>query len=219
MTTELDQLAAAQPSHPAADLYSRAEQRELLATITSTPRTRDRRPIRMRPRIALAAVTVAAAAVAGTLIVQPWHKSGPALGNAAYSVTLRSDGSVNIVIRWSQLRDPAKLQADLDAAGAPVRILTGTAILGQIDDSPPIPRCAEPYSGVGYSAKAVQWDFPDQASEVNGIVVSPQYFPEHGTFVIEAYINPGEQTYKPSLSFMAVGPVPTCVVPMVVSRN
>jgi len=216
MTTELDQLTAARPPGAAADLYSQAERRELLASITSTRReTPARGPIRMRPRIAVAAVTVAAAAVGGTLIAQPWHHSGPRLGNAAYRVTPHADGSVDIVIRWSQLRDPAKLQADLDAAGAHVRILIGTETIGDPDSSPPVPPCAKPFYGVGYSAKAVQWDFPDRASEVNGIVVRPKYFPAGGTFVIEAFTLPGRHDYSPTLSFMVVGKVPTCVAPVV----
>jgi len=62
---------------------------------------------------------------------------------------------------------------------------------------------------------AVQWDFPDRASEVNGIVVRPKYFPAGGTFVIEAFTLPGRHDYSPTLSFMVVGKVPTCVVPMV----
>ena len=41
------------------------------------------------------------------------------------------------------------------------------------------------------------------------------YFPKGGTFVIEAYSNPGSTTLHPSLSFMAVGTAPTCAVPQV----
>lgn len=219
MSTELDQLTAARPPSPTADLYSPAERRELLATITATPRRSARPPVRMRPRVAVAAVTVTVAAVAGTVIAQPWRHPGPRYGNAEYTVTRRADGRFRIVIHWSELKNPTKLQAELDAAGAPIRILTGTAIRGTRDDNPPIPPCAKPYYGAPYSAKAVQWDFPNRASEVNGIVVRPQYFPEHGTFVIEAYRDPGGHTYSPDLTFMAVGAVPTCVVPLVVFRN
>jgi hypothetical protein len=59
----------------------------------------------------------------------------------------------------------------------------------------------------------VQWDFPNATSEVNGVIVRPRFFPAHGTFVIEVFYGPGSTDVAAMTSFMAVGAVPTCVVP------
>ena len=158
---------------------------------------------------------LAGAAVAVALAAPlPWDTGGSGLGSSAYAVSVDPDGSVKITIRWSELSDVAKLQAELDRAGAHVLILTGTTT-PDTRTAPPVPACAIPYSGEGYSARAVTWDFPNAASEVNGIIIRPRYFPAGGTFVIEAYSNPGSTALHPTLSFMAVGAVPSCVAPVV----
>ena len=221
MTTELDLLAAARPNLQSlsAETLSLAERRQLLETITASPAgsAAPARPRpRMRLRLGLVAVTVIAVAAALAVIAHPWSGSTPRYTDAAFTVTPNADGSVRIVIHWSELADPAALQARLKEVHAPVLILTGTATVRRSTDGPLslTPPCALPFSGVGYSSKAVQWDFPDRASEVNGIVVRPKYFPKDGTFVIEAFTSPGEHRYAPVLSFMAVGKVPTCVAPV-----
>lgn len=209
MTTDLLRTA-----DPAAALDPRPD-REMLHAILAAPPDASARPTRHRSarRVAVGALLAAAAALTALVVPMPWDHHGLRLGTRAYAVARRSDGSVEIVLRWSELDDPSGLQAALDAAGARTLVLFGDLIAGPYPDpQPQPPSCAVPWYGRNYSPNAVQWDFPDAASEVNGIIIRPQYFPAGGTFVIEAYRVPGSN-YEPQLSFMARGAVPSCVYP------
>lgn len=204
--TATDLLRAADP---AAHLEVELDEQLLRAILAAPEPSRSHRSLR---RVAVGGVLAAAAAVAVLVVPMPWDHSGPQLGSKAYAVERHSDGSVQIVLHWDELNDPSGLQHALDAAGARTVVLFGDVIPGKDPQNPP-PDCAVPWYGRSYSAKAVQWDFADAASEVNGIVIRPQYFPPEGTFVIEAYRHPGYSTYGAELSFMARGAVPTCVYP------
>jgi hypothetical protein len=193
---------------PAAHLDP-APDAQLLADILAVERPRSGRSLR---RVAVGGLLAAAAAVAVLVLPMPWDHHGSRLGTAAYAVDRRSDGSVQILLRWDELNDPSGLQHALDAAGARTVVLFGDVIPGTDPGNPP-PACAKPWYGRSYSARAVQWDFPDPAAEVNGVIIRPQYFPKDGTFVVEAYRHPGASTYGAELSFMARGAVPTCVYP------
>lgn len=193
---------------PARDLQPDCDDpaaRNMVREITALPRessaTRRHSRVRFR-RIALGGALAGAAAVTATVLTVPGHTP------AAYGVTRRSDGSVSVVLHWSELRDPAKLQEALDRAGAHTRVLTATQTAGYGPDN--IPACARPISGSPYSAQAVQWDFPDSAREVNGIVIRPDHFPTDGTFVIEVGYVRGTHKVAQIVSFMARGRVPTC---------
>lgn len=188
------------------------EAQEMLRRILAQPAAGARRGSSLR-RVAVGGVLVGAAATAALVLPIPWDGHGPGLGGRAWAVVRHGDGSVGITVRWSELSDPAALQNALDRAGARTRILVGTETGAVPDEPSQVPACAKPYSGRPYNARAVQWDFPKAASEVNGIVIRPHYFPHGGTFVIEAYSPPGQTSYAPVLSFMAVGAVPSCAYP------
>jgi hypothetical protein len=192
---------------PARDLHADPDgpaARDMVRAITALPRkssdTRRHSPVRFR-RIALGGALAGAAAVTATVLTVPGHTP------AAYGVTRRSDGSVSVVLHWNELRNPTKLQEALDRAGARTRILTAQTSGNGPDN---IPACARPISGSPYSARAVQWDFPDSAREVNGIVIRPDHFPADGTFVIEVGYVRGTHKVAQIVSFMARGRVPTC---------
>lgn len=85
---------------------------ELIVAGTSEPV-----PVRMRSprrrRLVPAGVAVAAVAAVATagVVTTPGSHGRPA--SAAYAVDRRPDGSINVTVRWNQLRDPAALNAEL----------------------------------------------------------------------------------------------------------
>jgi hypothetical protein len=154
---------------------------------------------------------VGAAALTVALVVPlPWRGSA-GLGSAAYAVSSEQDGSTRVAVRWSDLVDPARLQADLDRAGAPVRILTGTVY--PIGEQRAVPACAQPTHGGPYDSRAVEWDLPT-GSDLNGFVIRPKYFPPGGTLVIEVFFRAGQRKLDGSMSYMVVGSPPTCAQPV-----
>jgi hypothetical protein len=167
-------------------------------------------PTRPARRILIGGTVGAALLTAALVAPLPW-RDGSGLGSAAYAVTAESGGATRVELRWSELRDPAALQAALDRAGAPVRILTGTTLSPNVLAT--VRACAQPTSGLPYSARAVTWDLP-AGSDFNGIVIHPKAFPAGGTLVIEAFYRPGTHVLESTLSFMAIGKVPTCVAPV-----
>lgn len=198
---------------PAAGLPSTAYSEQanaMLERILAAPR---HHPVQRRSasvkRIAVGALLAAAATT--VVLTTPWN-GGRSSEAAAYTVDRHPDGSVSVVVHWSQLADPAALQQALDQAGAPVRILTGTTTPGKPVSPTDIPDCAKPYSGKPYSAAAVSWDSGFNAPE-GSFVVHPAAFPAHGTLVIEVFFTPDTHQLAGSLSFMAIGHVPTCALP------
>jgi hypothetical protein len=179
---------------------------QILATPRQTP-VPPRRSASVK-RIAVGALLAAAAVTVALAAPMPWNNGHPSEA-AAYTVQRNGD-AVSVVVHWNQLSDPAKLQQALDAAGAPVQILTGTAT--HTAPSATIPECAKPYSGVPYSAAAVLWDSGRNAPD-SSFVIHPAAFPTHGTLVIEVFFAAGSQHWASTLTFMAIGRVPTCAVP------
>jgi hypothetical protein len=185
--------------------------RAMLAMIVSQPRRQRHRPSRRSVRrVIVGGVLAGAAATVAVAAPMPWDH-GANLTSSASAVTVGRDGSVRIVLRWSQLKDPATLQAALNRAGAHTRILTGDSVVSSPAE---IPACALPYSGRSYSSRAVEWDTP-AANAVGGILIHPDQFPNGATFIIEAQYAPGTTDLMSTLSFMARGAVPTCAVPSV----
>jgi hypothetical protein len=183
----------------------------VLQRILSTPRQhpgpRWTAPVK---RLTVGAVLAGAAVTVALVAPMPWDGGHPGAA-AAYAVDRHGDGSVSVLVHWNQLSDPASLQAELDAAGAPVRILTGTAHPGAPASSS-VPDCAKPYYGKPYTARAVSWDSGLNAPE-NSFVVHPADFPNDATLVIEVFFTPDSHQLASSYSFMAIGRVPTCAWP------
>lgn len=189
-----------------------SDARVLLRQILAQPRNTASRKRHRAWRLVLAPVAAGVAAIVVFTVPMPWKHGASGLTTAAYAVTQHSDGSTSVVVHWSDIKNPAALQAELDRVQAPVRVLTGVA-LPDPKHPQPVPACAEPTSGQPYSAKAVQWDFPNQATPINGFVIHPSHFPSGGTLVIEVYYEPGASTPISTLSYMAIGHVPTCAQP------
>jgi len=198
---------------PARDLPQAAysdEATAMLDSILATPRDHAvQRRTASTKRIAVGGLLGAAAATVALTAPMPWDGSHPSEADA-YTIARHSDGSVSVVVHWDQLSDPAKLQQALDAAGAPVRVLTGTETPGGVSPAN-IPECAKPYYGKSYSAAAVSWDDGYNAPD-SSFVVHPAAFPKDGTLVIEVFFTPGSQHWASMTSFMAIGRVPTCAL-------
>lgn len=86
-------------------------------------RTRRRRLRRLALAGALAAA-VAVTAVAG-VIPLPW--SHGQASSAAYAVTKNADGTVDVTVRWNQLRDPDALNTQLRQAGVRAAVMLYSA--------------------------------------------------------------------------------------------
>ena len=199
---------------PARDVVATAysdQATAMLDRILATPRDHmvSRRSASTK-RIAVGGLLGAAAATVALTAPMPWDGSHPSEADA-YTIARHSDGSVSVVVHWDQLSDPAKLQQALNAAGAPVRVLTGPETPG---GTPPtsVPACAKPYYGKPYSSAAVSWDSGYNAPD-SSFVVHPAAFPQDGTLVIEVFFTPGSQHWASMTSFMAIGRVPTCALP------
>lgn len=133
----------------------------------SAPRTR---------RILVAALAVAAvsgAVVAADVVTWPW--SHGATESMAYGITKHSDGSVDVLISWGEVKDPSALQAQLRAAGIPVVVLVES----------PTGTCNEPQEGTmaGYAAiNTIPSSTAQQRDE--GFVIRPSLLPPGSTIVI-----------------------------------
>ena len=175
------------------------------------------RPVRHRPvgpravrRVVLGGALAGAAAAVVLGAPMPWEHGGSGSVASAYAVT-RDGDAVSVTIHWSELSDPAALQAALDRAGARVTVFVRTD---------PV-TCAAPGNTVGYSADAVQWTSPRSDPQDAAFVVRPQLFPSDATFVVSVVVAPagtvGGSTLAPQLpqveqiaSSMVVGAVSDC---------
>lgn len=109
MNDALTRLRAADPAlatHP--DAHD-TEARAVLDHVLSTP-SAPAAPVRRRRRVIIGVAGAAAAAATAAFFI-----ASPA---AAYTVDKRADGSVAVSFRPDQLRNPAKLNAELARAGA-----------------------------------------------------------------------------------------------------
>jgi hypothetical protein len=207
-----DLIRAADPAADAQPDARSPHAAAMLAAILDQPRSArvarrsGRRPVR---RVVIGGVLAGAAATVLLAAPMPWDHGGGSLTQSASAVTRLKDGSIRVVLRWSELADPARLQAELDRAGARTLVLTTDAEVASPAD---IPACALPYYGRPYSARAVEWDTP-AANHVDGVIIHPAAFPADATFVIEVQYRPGTTASLGELSFMARGRTPTCAVP------
>lgn len=134
----------------------------------SAPRTR---------RIVVAALAVAAVTgvgIAADVVTWPWSRG--ATESMAYGITKHSDGSVDVLIKWGEVKDPSALQAQLRAAGIPVVVLVES----------PTGICNEPPQEgtmAGYAAiNTIPTSTAQQREE--GFVIRPSLLPPGSTIVI-----------------------------------
>jgi hypothetical protein len=124
--------------------------------------------------VALAVATVGGAAFAADVVTWPWSRG--ATESMAYGITRHADGSVDVLIKWGEVKDPAALQAQLRAAGIPVVVLVES----------PTGTCHEPPQEgtmAGYAAiNTIPRSTAEQRDE--GFVIRPSLLPPGSTIVI-----------------------------------
>ncbi len=123
-------------------------------------------------RVLVAAASAAAAAAAILLVFNvgaSTDHSTQALGPAGYRVTTRSDGAVQVIVRWNEVQDPAALQASLDQAQAHTKIwVTDTQVTSQWCQG-----TVRPFTGQ-LDHNVVQYNAPGGAS---GLIIRPESSP------------------------------------------
>jgi hypothetical protein len=209
--------------------------RRMLDAILAAAAPSSQRTSHNRRRVSAAVVSLAAAAVVAALVVvntdAPSTDSTQALGAAGYRVTAQSDGTVQITVRWSEVRDPKALQRSLDQAQArtkirvlvapPRRIPTGSQI------APPISHSDQDANWCGsygqyftgkLNSRTVQYN---NSKGEDGIVIRPKYFPTGVTLLVTVTLSPpsstsshtssaGQKVEDLSTQWVTGGPVADC---------
>lgn len=153
--------------------------------------------LRSVPRLAVVGVAAAAALVIGTTTA-PWSDDGATPPASAYAVTATADGSVQVLIRWRQLSDPASLQSALRAARVPAVVLIEA----------PAGQCPEPdQDGIPIPPTALV-DGPAGAEE-RQFAIRPESLPAGSTLVLGI---PRVGGPTPSVTlYLTSAPPPTCL--------
>lgn len=193
MTTRL---RAADPYRDATFDPASPEARRLFNDIVATPRqTRELRGAhaRRRPRVwaGVAAIAAATAILVVSATTSPRHHT-EALGPAGYRVTTQPDGAVQVIVRWSAVRDPAAIQAALDRAHAHTKIWVTDRDLTALWCRGPV----DPFTG-SLDANAVEYDAPDSAK---GLLIRPEKFPAGVTLLVTVHLSGAGSTDNPGTS-------------------
>ncbi|WJK41094.1 hypothetical protein O7608_01130 [Solwaraspora sp. WMMA2056] len=168
----------------------------MLAGILAQPRSDTAQPSGLaavrRPRTAVRRVRhrrlafggVAAAAVAVALAASTIWLDGPGGATPAYAVTANPDGSVELIVEWDRLDDPAGLAADLRQAGVPTELRTG------------LPERFCPGAGRDYTSEALNKLGPEgEPVSTDGYVMQPELFPDGSVLVISTHADPQTQFF------------------------
>ncbi|ROO62715.1 hypothetical protein EDC02_4703 [Micromonospora sp. Llam0] len=171
----------------------------MLAGILAQPRSDAAQPsgvtaVRRQPTAAVRRVRhrrlvlggVAAAAVAVALAASTIWLDGPGGATPAYAVTTNSDGSVELIVEWDRLNDPAGLAADLRRAGVPTELRTRRP-------GRPVPFC-DP-AGTERTGEGLNNMSPSgEPISTDGYVMRPALFPDNSVLVISHYFDPATHT-------------------------
>ena len=227
MTTNLDtaraRLRAADPAGIPADPHDPTARAMFERIVTGSAEPVPVRTRSPRRRLVLAGAglaAVAAVAIAG-VVTTPWSHGHP--GSAAFAVTERPDGSIHLVIRWTQLRDPAALNRELDRLHARTVVIQQSATC-QVEF--PFDPAHPPYFRVDPSARPdleaiAAWmrsqrpwltfvGFPATAD----LVIHPSKFPADDTLLIPyefAPAQPASSDPPVQAGIILVPGVPACV--------
>jgi hypothetical protein len=152
-------------------------------------------------RAALGAATLGVAVTVGVVGSTLWD-SGPGARAAAYAVTPRADGSVQLTVRWAQLDDPDGLAAALRKAGVPTVVATRapthycstTAERERADAALNKP---SPSGGPLFSKE--------------GYLMRPKLFPADSTVVITSYDDSAKQLHYTAM-YLAPRDTTSCAI-------
>lgn len=164
----------------------------MLAGILAQPRSDAAQPSGMsavrHPRAAVRGVRhrrlmlggVAAAAVAVALAASTIWLDGPGGAAPAYAVTTNPDGSVELIVEWRRLDDPAGLAADLRQAGVPTE-------LRYARDAQPVSVCLDPQGEQRTAAALTSRSRSEGTANADGYRIRPDLFPDGSIMVISTF--------------------------------
>lgn len=201
LKTELARLRRADPAADsnravAFEQVSSAMKRESLPGASPASPSSRRRRLSV-PRLALVGSLAAVALVIGTFTA-PWSHDGSSPPASAYAVTAASDGSVQVIVRWRQLSDPAELQRALRERHVPAVVL--------VESRPG--ECREPIqAGIPIPARALV-DGPGGPAE-RQFGIRPDALPAGSTLVFGI---PRVDGHTPSVTlYLTMEPAPKCL--------
>ncbi|WBC13794.1 hypothetical protein O7600_22105 [Micromonospora sp. WMMA1998] len=123
------------------------------------------------------------AALAVTVAMSTLWNGEPNGATAAYAVTAKPDGSVELTVRWEQLRNVGGLATKLRQAGVPTVVTS----------SRPDRVCAAP-ADRDRASEALNKQNPNgQPASLDGYVMRPKLFPEGSTLVISTFSDTATQ--------------------------
>ncbi|MEU7589507.1 hypothetical protein AB0A95_24815 [Micromonospora sp. NPDC049230] len=151
-----------------------------------------------RRRIALGGAATVAVAL-GTLFTL--GSGGPNGAAAAYAITPKPDGAVELTVRWEQLDDVGGLAATLRDAGVPTELRSGV----------PASFCAPPTDRDRNGQALNQLGPNSEQISFDGYLMRPRLFPEGSTLVISTFSEPATQMTYTMLYLAPVGS-PSCAL-------
>ncbi|MFV2106336.1 hypothetical protein [Micromonospora sp. LOL_015] len=129
---------------------------------------------------------VAAAAVAVALAASTVWLAGPGGATPAYAVTTNSDGSVELIVEWDRLNDPAGLAADLRQAGVPTE-------LRYARDAQPVAVCLDSAGQQRADAALTSRSRSERTASADGYRIRPDLFPDGSVMVISTFADGATQ--------------------------
>lgn len=191
----------------------------MLAGILAQPRSDAAQPSGMsavrHPRAAVRGVRhrrlmlggVAAAAVAVALAASTIWLDGPGGAAPAYAVTTNPDGSVELIVEWDRLDDPAALAADLRQAGVPTELRSG------------LPQRFCPGAAGSYTSEALNQLGPlGEPVSTDGYAMQPELFPDGSVLVISAHADTQTQ-FSYTMMYLAPAGSTSCTLSGMLGRT
>jgi hypothetical protein len=191
---------------PVADWHVDAESSQaqvMLAGILATPRNAEgsglasqaRRGTTWQVWCRRVALGGAAALAAILAVSTPWS-GGPNGTAAAYAVTVKPDGSVELTVRWEQLGNVGGLAARLRAAGVPTEVRSGM----------PARFCAGPADRDRASEALNKLSPAGEPVSRDGYLMQPKLFPEGSILVISTFTDQATDVTYTMLYLAPTGP-------------
>jgi hypothetical protein len=120
---------------------------------------------------------------------------------AAYAVTTKADGSVEVTVRWEDITDLDRVRGALQKAGVPTAIAPRGAS-GWCDGSA---------AGRDKADHALDMVSPDGQHSLEGYVLRPKLFPAGSTLVVSASDDPVRKVHYVVL-YLAPKDAPSCAL-------
>ncbi|MDG4768370.1 hypothetical protein O7632_30395 [Solwaraspora sp. WMMD406] len=116
-------------------------------------------------------------------------------------MTTNPDGSVELIVEWDRLDDPAGLAADLRQAGVPTEVRTGLP-----------ERFCPGVDARGYTSEALNRLGPEgKPVSTDGYTMQPELFPDGSILVISTYADTQTQVFY-TMMYLAPAASTSCTL-------